>query len=60
MGRTRRKKRPWRIASGHRKKRTANDRMDYLASRPRRKDQEFRVKRGDDPTYPWEVQYRSK
>lgn len=57
----RRKVRPWRTASGHRKKSTAQERKDYLASRKRRKDQEFRVKKNkDEQTYPWEVQYRKK
>lgn len=55
-----RKNKKWRTASGHRNKHTANERRHYLATRPRRQDQEFRVKKSDDPVYPWEVHYRNK
>lgn len=55
-----RKNKNWRTASGHRTKHTANERRHYLATRPRRKDQEFRVKRSDDPIYRWDVQWRNK
>ncbi|GAG78955.1 unnamed protein product [marine sediment metagenome] len=55
------KKRPWKLASGHRKKSTATERKKYLASRKRRKNQEFRVQKNrTEKTYPWEVQYRKK
>jgi len=60
LSRLGRKNKGWRTASGHRKKSTANERRNNLSSNKGRQDQEFRVVKGTDPTYPYEVQWRNK
>lgn len=59
MVRRRKRKRPWKTASGFKTLPEAIERRNYLASRKGRRDQVFKVERVAG-RYPWEVQFRSK
>lgn len=58
LRRGKKKTKAWKVGSGHRKRDKAIEERDRLRSV--RKRQEFRVRKGTDQRYPWEVQYRNK
>lgn len=62
MPKRRRRKLPsWKTMRGFRKRREAKTHIEEdLEGKAWRRDQKFRVHKGSDPTYPYEVQVRKK
>ena len=51
---------PWRVARAFRTREEANTHKAELAASSSRKDQSFKVVKGNDPTYPYELHYAKK